>query len=98
MTLGAAPWRGSHVPTLVHWEGSGEWVWLCRACGMTDCPYAAAAFIDMMLPGLGSKGPRGGSAEDRIKLALEQADYGAVHGRDAQDTLDAVLTALAGKG
>ena len=97
MTLGAGPGLGSHEPTLVHWLDSGEWVWLCLACGTTDCPEAAAAFI-VMLPGLGSKGPRGGSAEDRIKLALEQAAYGAVHGRDAQDTLDAVLTALAGKG
>lgn len=31
---------------------------------------------------------------DRTKLGREAADYGAAHGRDAQDTLDAVLSAL----
>jgi hypothetical protein len=32
--------------------------------------------------------------ESKIELAQEQADYGARHGQDAQDTLDVVLSAL----
>jgi predicted nuclease with TOPRIM domain len=34
--------------------------------------------------------------ESKIELAQEQADYGARHGQEAQDTLDVVLSALEG--
>lgn len=38
-----------------------------------------------------------GRLEAKIELAQKQADYGATHGHDAQDTLDDVLSALEGR-
>ena len=61
-----------------------------------ECARKARAAVVLLLAEVEANRTRVAQLQDRIELAWSEADYGARHGWDHQDTLDAVLYALAG--